>query len=115
MTGCAARGHFAKQHFAPVAIASALAVGARRGLLIKGGGAVEAIARIRTVAWDKTGSLTAGRPRVTDVVVLDGPERTMPGLAAAVKSAAPAIRWAVSFWSGRRRTASRCAPSRIRG
>ena len=70
----------------PAAIASGLAVGARRGLLIKGGGALEAIGRIRTVAWDKTGTLTQGRPRVTDVLVLDGPERTMLGLAAAVES-----------------------------
>src|SRR5260370_315511 len=60
----------------PAAIASGLAIGARRGLLIKGGGALEAIGRIRTVAWDKTGTLTAGRPPVTDVLVLDGPKRT---------------------------------------
>jgi Zn2+/Cd2+-exporting ATPase len=70
----------------PAAIASGLAIGARRGLLIKGGGALEAIARIRIVAWDKTGTLTQGRPRVTDVLVLDGPERTLLGLAAAVES-----------------------------
>ncbi len=69
----------------PAAIASGLAVGARRGLLVKGGGALEAMGRVRTVAWDKTGTLTEGRPRVTDVLVLDGPERTMLGLAAAVE------------------------------
>jgi Cd2+/Zn2+-exporting ATPase len=45
----------------PAAIASGLAVGARRGLPVKGGGALEAIGRIRVVAWDRTGTLTEGR------------------------------------------------------
>ncbi|WP_456318798.1 heavy metal translocating P-type ATPase [Belnapia arida] len=70
----------------PAAIASGLAVGARRGLLVKGGGALETIGRVRTVAFDKTGTLTEGRPRVTDVLVLTGSERTMLGLAAAVEN-----------------------------
>ncbi|WP_245906676.1 heavy metal translocating P-type ATPase [Teichococcus aestuarii] len=70
----------------PAAIASGLAVGTRRGLLVKGGGALEAIGRIRTVAFDKTGTLTEGRPRVTDVLALSGSERTMLGLAAAVEN-----------------------------
>ncbi|MBK3392998.1 heavy metal translocating P-type ATPase [Psychrobacter sp. M9-54-1] len=52
----------------PAAIASGLAVGARRGLLIKGGSALEIIGRVNTVAFDKTGTLTEGKPRVTDVV-----------------------------------------------
>ena len=52
----------------PAAIASGLAVGARRGLLIKGGSALEMMGKINTVAFDKTGTLTQGEPRVTDVV-----------------------------------------------
>lgn len=52
----------------PAAIASGLAVGTRRGLLIKGGNALETIGRVTTVAFDKTGTLTEGKPRVTDVV-----------------------------------------------
>jgi len=70
----------------PAAIASGLAVGARRGLLIKGGGALETIGRVRAVAFDKTGTLTEGRPRVTDVLALSGSERILLGLAAAVEN-----------------------------
>ena len=70
----------------PAAMASGLAVGARRGLLVKGGGAREAAGTVRTVAWDKTGTLTEGCPRVTDILVLDGSERTLLGLAASVES-----------------------------
>lgn len=51
----------------PAAIASGLAAGARRGLLIKGGAVLEKLAAIRTVAFDKTGTLTEGRPRVVTV------------------------------------------------
>jgi Cd2+/Zn2+-exporting ATPase len=71
----------------PAAIASGLANGARRGLLVKGGGALEAIGRVRAMAFDKTGTLTEGRPRVTDLLVLSGVERTMLSLAAAAEAA----------------------------
>ena len=56
----------------PAAMASGLSSGARRGLLIKGGAALETIGAARTVAFDKTGTLTRGRPRVTDLVPADG-------------------------------------------
>ena len=56
----------------PAAIASGLSAGARRGLLVKGGAALEAIGGARTIAFDKTGTLTQGRPRVTEVIAAEG-------------------------------------------
>ena len=56
----------------PAAVASALSAGARRGLLVKGGAALEAVGKARTVAFDKTGTLTQGKPRVTDVLSAEG-------------------------------------------
>ncbi len=52
----------------PAAIAAGLAAGARCGLLIKGGAVLETLGEVTAVALDKTGTLTEGRPNVTDVV-----------------------------------------------
>lgn len=71
----------------PAAIASALSVGARQGLLLKGGAVIEATTGIRTVALDKTGTLTEGQPEVTDVLPLNGAtENEVIALAAAIES-----------------------------
>lgn len=55
----------------PVAIVAGIGRAARDGILIKGGEFLETSARIDLVAVDKTGTLTEGRPELTDVVVLD--------------------------------------------
>ena len=71
----------------PAAIASGLAVATRRGLLIKGGNALETIGRVRTVAFDKTGTLTEGKPRITEVVPFgQSKQQQVLALAAAVES-----------------------------
>jgi len=69
----------------PAAIASGLAAGARRGLLIKGGAALETLGHVKTVGFDKTGTLTIGKPQVTDVVALAGLEDAVLAKAAAVE------------------------------
>jgi len=70
----------------PVTIASALARASAAGVLIKGGAHLEAAAVIRTVAFDKTGTITSGRPAVTSVhVAPDTSETQVLALAAAVE------------------------------
>lgn len=50
----------------PVTVVSALTAAARRGMLIKGGQALESARRLRAIALDKTGTLTTGSPRLVD-------------------------------------------------
>ncbi|MER6090406.1 heavy metal translocating P-type ATPase [Streptomyces bluensis] len=52
---------------APVAIVSGLSRAARRGVVVRDGGALESLGRARTLVLDKTGTLTTGRPRVVEV------------------------------------------------
>jgi heavy metal translocating P-type ATPase len=52
---------------APIAIVAGISRAAKRGIIVKGGGALEALARGRVLLFDKTGTLTAGAPEVAEV------------------------------------------------
>ena len=52
----------------PVAIIGAISLAARRGIIIKNPGALEEVEQCRTLILDKTGTLTYGRPTLTDIV-----------------------------------------------
>ena len=56
----------------PSAVLSGVARAGRSGVLVKGGGPLEALGGLTAIAFDKTGTLTEGEPRVTDVVPAPG-------------------------------------------
>ena len=56
----------------PIAIVAGVSRAARRGIIFRGGGPLEALARVNHIVVDKTGTLTVGRPTVNAVTVLDG-------------------------------------------
>lgn len=68
----------------PVTVVSGLTAAARRGILIKGGVFLEQGHRLKVLALDKTGTLTQGRPVLTDVIALVGDKPALATLAAAL-------------------------------
>ncbi len=72
----------------PTAVMVATGRGAERGVLIKGGEALERLARLDTVVLDKTGTVTEGKPAVTEIVAHEGwDEQTLLALAAGLEGA----------------------------
>lgn len=55
----------------PVAIVSALALAAKRGILVKGGLYLEQGRKLSVIALDKTGTITHGKPELTDIIALE--------------------------------------------
>jgi Cu+-exporting ATPase len=70
----------------PTAVMVATGKGAELGILIKGGEALQEVGTVTTVALDKTGTVTEGRPTVTDVVLVPGAALTEADLLAWVAS-----------------------------
>ena len=71
----------------PVAIMVGNGVGAKNGILFKNAPALETAAKVQIVALDKTGTITEGKPRVTDILPEDGEtEDSLLSLAYALES-----------------------------
>lgn len=70
----------------PVTVVSGLAAAARRGILIKGGAYLEQGRLLKSLALDKTGTITQGKPVVTDIVTLGSDEKHALRLAASLAS-----------------------------
>ncbi|SDP49132.1 heavy metal translocating P-type ATPase [Selenomonas ruminantium] len=69
----------------PVAIMVGTGKGAENGILIKSGEALEIAQAVDTVVLDKTGTITEGRPQVTDILALSVPEAELLSLAAGLE------------------------------
>lgn len=78
----------------PVALVAGMSRAARHGVLIKGAQVIEALAAIRGIVLDKTGTLTEGRLRLAGIVLADPPvcdEDTLLRLAASLDQASPHV------------------------
>ncbi len=70
----------------PAAMLSAMAAGARHGVLFKSGAALEALSNVRILAFDKTGTLTEGQMRLVNTTSLQGSDSDNLRLAASLES-----------------------------
>ncbi|MEU3271070.1 cation-translocating P-type ATPase [Saccharomonospora sp. NPDC006951] len=70
----------------PVTVIAAVGAASRLGVLVKGGQALETLGAVRTVAIDKTGTLTRNDPAVTEIVAADGDSAATLAVAAALEA-----------------------------
>lgn len=76
----------------PVAIAGGMSATSRRGVVVKDGAVLERLGGVRTAILDKTGTLTVGAPRVTDILTAPGDDANrVLALAAAVEHDSPHV------------------------
>lgn len=88
----------------PVTVVSGLAAAARRGILVKGGVYLEEGRKLKALALDKTGTLTHGKPKMTNICPLtDQPEDRLLQLAASLEghSEHPVASAIVASWSAK--------------
>ncbi|MFI6228350.1 heavy metal translocating P-type ATPase [Micromonospora echinospora] len=98
----------------PIAIVSGLSRTARRGVLVRDGGSLELLGRARTLLLDKTGTLTAGRPRAAETVTAPGgdPDEVLR-LAASVEQLSPHVLAAALVRQARERGLSLAEPTEV--
>ena len=59
----------------PTAVVASVGNAAKKGVLIKGGVVIEELAKVTTICFDKTGTITKGTPEVVDVLICDESKR----------------------------------------
>ncbi len=98
----------------PVAIISGMSRAAKSGVLIKTGGAIEALATVRTAILDKTGTLTFGEARVGEIGTAEGwtPDEVLR-LAASLDQASGHVIAAALVAEGRKRGLALAPPSDV--
>ena len=69
----------------PTAILVGTGLGAKQGILIKGGDSLENAHKVRHVIFDKTGTITKGKPEVTDIISLKSGEKEIIQIAASME------------------------------
>lgn len=100
----------------PVSIVAGLASAAKNGILIKGGVYLESPAALKAIALDKTGTLTEGKPKVVEVVAMNGhtEEEVLKRIGAMeVQSDHPLARAIVQYLQSRKVTPSSAEEFRI--
>ena len=98
----------------PVALVAGLSRAAKRGILIKGGQAIETLARVRALVIDKTGTLTHGEPRLVSIrVFADVPEAEVLRLAASLDQASKHVIAQTIVAEARSRGLALAVPGRV--
>jgi heavy metal translocating P-type ATPase len=99
----------------PIAVVAGISRAARRGIIVKGGGALETLARGTVLLFDKTGTLTSGVPEVADVEVFTGidPEELLR-LAASLDQVSPHVLGAAIVRAARQRGLALSFPVDVR-
>jgi heavy metal translocating P-type ATPase len=76
---------------APVALVAGISRAARRGVIVKDGGALEMLAGVRVLLLDKTGTLTAGKPTLAEIISPTQDPAALLQLAASIDQASPHV------------------------
>ena len=99
---------------APIAIVAGISRSARRGVIVKGGGALEALGNARVLLMDKTGTLTTGRPRLELVAVRPGDDPdVILGLAASLDQLSPHVLALAIVHAARERSLGLTLPTEV--
>jgi heavy metal translocating P-type ATPase len=99
----------------PIAIVAGISRAARRGIIVKGGGALETLARGSVLLFDKTGTLTSGVPEVADVEVFGGiNSEEVLRLAASLDQVSPHVLGAAIVRAARQRGLPLSFPADVR-